>query len=288
MALEGDRERLSFVEGEVPLYPLPEWVWNEPVLIDGARRLRQLHDASAGFGMDGTLWQSPSKIPAEVICHNDFAPHNLAFEGGQMIGAIDFDMCSPGPRLWDIAYFATRAGPLTRDPPPGAPGMERARARVQIILDAYGSKDSWADVLGVAVIRLWDLAPLSRTKAVAPIWRRRGIGTRLTQARPDWIWKRDNFAWYVVRGECRQPALDPIASAVGIRRDGTGVPLPWDYFYGRAGTSYASRNQEANAGKCERRFVPRRCPPTHIELTQPTGMTALATQVLPPHRIERR
>jgi aminoglycoside 6'-N-acetyltransferase I len=33
---------------------------------------------------------------------------------------------------------------------------------------------------------------------VAPIWRRRGVGTGLTQARLDWIWKRDNFAWYVV------------------------------------------------------------------------------------------
>lgn len=166
MAIEGDRERLTFVDGEVPLYPLPDWVWNDPVLIDGARRLRQLHDASAGFGIEGALWQSPSKIPAEVICHNDFAPHNLVFEGGQMIGAIDFDMCSPGPRLWDIAYFATRAVPLTKDAPPGAPGMEQARARVQLILDAYGSQDGWADVLRVAVIRLWDLAEMSRAKAV--------------------------------------------------------------------------------------------------------------------------
>ncbi|SEE44629.1 Phosphotransferase enzyme family protein [Arthrobacter alpinus] len=165
LGIEGHRERLTFVAGEVPLYPLPEWVWNEVVLVDGARQLRRLHDASAGFSLDAALWQSPSKIPAEVICHNDYAPHNLAFEGGRMVGAIDFDMCSPGPRLWDIAYFATRAVPLTRDTPAGAPDMDQARARVQIILDAYGSQHGWFDVLRVAVIRLFDLAELSREKA---------------------------------------------------------------------------------------------------------------------------
>ncbi|WP_237759830.1 GNAT family N-acetyltransferase [Arthrobacter alpinus] len=165
VAIEGGRERLSFVAGEVPLYPLPDWVWHESVLIDGARSLRQLHDASVGFGMDGAMWQSPAKIPAEVICHNDFAPHNLVFHGGRMTGAIDFDMCSPGPRLWDLAYFATRAVPLTRDTPSNAPGTDQARARVQLILDAYGSEASWEDVLRVAIIRLWDLADFSRKKA---------------------------------------------------------------------------------------------------------------------------
>lgn len=166
LGIEGTRERLSFVGGEVPLYPLPGWVWEEPVLVAGARKLRRLHDASIGFGLEGAVWQSPAKVPAEVICHNDFAPHNLAFDDGMLVGAIDFDMCSPGPRLWDLAYFATRAVPLTQEPTPGAPGMDRARGRVQVILDAYGSDATWDDVLRVAVIRLWDLADLSRVKAV--------------------------------------------------------------------------------------------------------------------------
>lgn len=166
LAVAGGRERLTFVGGEVPLYPLPDWVWKDSVLVEGARRLRQLHDASIGFGLDGAEWQSPAKVPAEVICHNDFAPHNLAFEDGRLVGAIDFDMCSPGPRLWDLAYFATRAVPLARDTHSNAPGMARARARVQLILDAYGSDSTWDDVLRVAIIRLWDLADMSRDKAV--------------------------------------------------------------------------------------------------------------------------
>ncbi|HYI33413.1 MAG TPA: phosphotransferase, partial [Glaciibacter sp.] len=113
LGIDGRRERLSYVHGDVPLYPMPDWVWSEEVLTDGARRLRQLHDASIGFGLDDAVWQSPAKVPAEVICHNDFSPHNLAFVDGAFVGAIDFDMCSPGPRLWDIAYFATRVVPLT-------------------------------------------------------------------------------------------------------------------------------------------------------------------------------
>lgn len=166
LGIEDDRERLSFIHGEVPVYPLPEWVWSEDVLTDGARRLRELHDASIGFGLDDAVWQSPAKVPAEVICHNDFSPHNLAFVDGAIVGAIDFDMCSPGPRIWDIAYFATRIVPLTSGTLPNAPGMEHARRRVELILDAYGSEATWSDVLRVAVIRLHDLAHLSREKAL--------------------------------------------------------------------------------------------------------------------------
>ncbi|WP_165063182.1 phosphotransferase [Marisediminicola senii] len=165
LAIEDDRERLSFIDGDVPLYPLPGWVFADAVLEQGARMLRQLHDASIGFGIDGSVWQSPSKIPSEVICHNDFAPHNLAFRDGVIIGAIDFDMGSPGPRLWDIAYFATRAVPLGAVTPPNAPGMGDAGRRVQLILDAYGSDATISDVLRVAVIRLHDLAAMSIAKA---------------------------------------------------------------------------------------------------------------------------
>ena len=165
LGVEDGREQLTFIAGEVPLYPLPAYVWSDSVLENGARRLRQLHDASIGFGLDGAIWQSPAKIPAEVICHNDFAPHNLAFVDGAIVGAIDFDMCSPGPRLWDIANFATRAVPLTASTPPGAPAMADARRRVEIILRAYGSDASWHDVLRIAIIRLHDLAAMSIDKA---------------------------------------------------------------------------------------------------------------------------
>ena len=162
-----ERERLSYLDGDVPAYPLPEWVWDDDVLSEGAQRLRRLHDASIGFATVGSIWQSPAKIPAEVICHNDFSPHNLVFRGRRIVGAIDFDFCSPGPRIWDIAYFATRIVPLSADPPGNAPGMDQARRRTQIILDAYGAGpvSTFDDVVRVAIIRLHDLADFSRQKA---------------------------------------------------------------------------------------------------------------------------
>ena len=164
---EPEQERLTYLHGDVPTYSLPEYVWQEDILRQGARRLRTLHDASSGFGSDGAIWQSPTRVPAEVVCHNDFSPHNLVFRDGRIVGAIDFDLCSPGPRLWDLAYFATRAVPLTADPPRSAPGMDQARRRAQAILDAYDDARAvtWDDVLRVAIIRLHDLADLSRKKA---------------------------------------------------------------------------------------------------------------------------
>jgi hypothetical protein len=165
LGIEGGRERLSFLPGDVPVYPLPAWIWADDVLVQAGRRLRELHDASVGFALDGAVWQSPTKVPAEVICHNDFAPHNLVFADGRLTGVIDVDMSSPGPRTWDIAYLATRAVPLSGSAQDGAPGMDDARRRVALLLDAYGSDATWTDVLRVAILRLHDLAGVSDAKA---------------------------------------------------------------------------------------------------------------------------
>jgi Phosphotransferase enzyme family len=165
IGVDGDREILSFVEGDVPLYPLPEWVWSDLALTDAGRMLRELHDASLGFDPVDASWQWPIGSPVEVICHNDFAPHNLAFRDGRVVGAIDFDMCSPGPRVVDIANLATRMVPLTSEHHAGAVRENEWQRRIQLLLDSYGSELDWTDVMRVAIVRLQEEAEFTRAKA---------------------------------------------------------------------------------------------------------------------------
>jgi Ser/Thr protein kinase RdoA (MazF antagonist) len=165
IAIDGDNEILSFLHGEVPEYPLPEWVWTDSALADAGRHLRELHDASVGFGTPDDQWQSPTREPVEVICHNDFAPHNLAFRDGRVVGAIDFDMSSPGPRVWDLAYLATRMVPLTSERHDGAVREDQWPRRIRLMLDAYGGGVSEDFLVRVAIDRLRDLAEFSRRRA---------------------------------------------------------------------------------------------------------------------------
>ncbi len=142
------REMLTFIPGAVP-HETPDWVWSEAVLIDVARALRQWHDATIGFGVAGSIWGLDPRDPPEVICHNDFAPYNCVFRDGRLVGAIDFDTCAPGPRLWDIAYTAYRFVPLMPSPNAGdsrdlgdrSPfGLSDALSRLDIFLDAYSAR----------------------------------------------------------------------------------------------------------------------------------------------------
>jgi aminoglycoside phosphotransferase (APT) family kinase protein len=153
------REVVSFLAGEVPAYPMPDWVWSDAVLVAAAALLRRLHDATAGFARPGARWRMPSYEPAEVICHNDFAPYNLVFRDRRPVAVIDFDTASPGPRAWDVAYLAYRAVPLTAPGNPDAPATpeaERTR-RLALLCDAYGPPATPADVLATVPARLDEL-----------------------------------------------------------------------------------------------------------------------------------
>lgn len=108
---EQGREVLSFLPGEV-VQEIPDWLWRDSLLQRIAQALRQLHDATADFHVAGAIWGLPDMEPREVICHNDFAPYNCVFRQEHFVGAIDFDTCAPGPRLWDLCYAAYRFIPL--------------------------------------------------------------------------------------------------------------------------------------------------------------------------------
>lgn len=143
---EAGREVLSFIPGTVP-HDMPAWIWTEQVLTDVARALREWHDATADFSAPDAKWGLAPTSPREVICHNDFAPYNCIFSGGRFAGAIDFDACSPGSRIWDLAYTAYRyvpllPGPDTQGAIPGDKSPFQAPAlteRLELFLESYGA-----------------------------------------------------------------------------------------------------------------------------------------------------
>ena len=172
--LPDGREVLSFLEGEVPRYPLPAHVWATEVLAAAAGLLRALHDATAGFPLEGGTWQLPAHAPAEVVCHNDVAPHNLVFRGGIPVAVIDFDTASPGPRAWDLAHLAYRLVPLTAPGHPEVPPSSAAvrAARLDALCAAYAGRVavpgcSPGEVLRMAAARVEELAAFTAARARA-------------------------------------------------------------------------------------------------------------------------
>lgn len=147
---EAGREVLDYLEGEVA-HGEPPYLRDEAVVVAVARAAREWHDATATFERrpdDVWFWQAGHE-PAEIIAHNDFAPYNHVFRDGAFVGAVDFDLCYPAPRLWDLAWTAYRYVPLT--PPAGASVADGADAdrspfnvrtmvsRARVSLEAYGS-----------------------------------------------------------------------------------------------------------------------------------------------------
>jgi hypothetical protein len=137
---EDGREILSYVEGVAATAPPPAWALTDAALVDVAELLRRFHDAVASF--DPATYDWPTLVPAPyrtgIVSHNDPNLDNVVFRSGHAAALIDFDLASPGSRLWDVALAARLWVPL-RDPvdvPDERAG--RAAERLRLFADAYG------------------------------------------------------------------------------------------------------------------------------------------------------
>lgn len=161
------REVLSFIPGDAGHYPLPGWVWDRSVLQDAGALLRRIHDASLELAGADLEWQLPTHLPAEVVCHNDAAPYNMLFQDGHLVGFIDFDTASPGPRVWDFAYLAYRLVPIGENGGSAAPDDDERMERLDTLIDAYGLPFDHRKVFGTLVVRLDELADFTDRRAAA-------------------------------------------------------------------------------------------------------------------------
>lgn len=173
------REMLGFIDGEAGFYSLskttPDNLWSDGLLREAAEFLRRYHDATADYrAPKDAHWQIvyPDASKHEVICHNDFAPHNCIFEDGHFKAVVDFDTVGPGPRIYDIAYAAYSFVPLFTDEKckwVGLPVTSDPGRRLRIFCESYGME--YCDgVVDVILERLQDLCAwvLARAKEGNP------------------------------------------------------------------------------------------------------------------------
>ena len=100
LGLDGEHELLSYLPGDVG-HVFPS---DDASLVESARMLRRLHDATAGLVDVRDGWQHPAREPVEVVLHGDFAPYNTVYRDGLPVGVFDFDSAHPGPRWWDVSW----------------------------------------------------------------------------------------------------------------------------------------------------------------------------------------
>ncbi len=196
---EQGREVLSFIEGDVPTEPLPDYATTDGVIIDLAVLIRKLHQASASFvAPPDAVWGAipgdppPGVVPLfaepELISHQDYCPGNVVFADGRPVALIDFDLARPTTRVADLVnalyWWAPLLHPLDR--PSSLINIDVAQ-RVRVFVDAYGlPPELHAHVVPTALQRTRNSTLMMQAAAQAdPVfrgWWETGLKDRLPRA----------------------------------------------------------------------------------------------------------
>ena len=134
------REVLTYIPGAAVTPPYPAWSLTDAALVSVALLLRRYREAVVDFDFSGYAWpqSAPDPYSGELISHNDPNLDNVVFREGQAVAFIDFDLASPGSRLWDIAAAARLWAPLRDDLDISDARRGHALERFQRMIDAYG------------------------------------------------------------------------------------------------------------------------------------------------------
>lgn len=153
-------ETLRFIPGQAGTYPLTAPQRSDEALVNVARTIRAMHDASSGFiAPDPANWQYRTAFPAEIDCigHNDLGPYNVIYDGISVAAIIDWDFAGPSSRVWDLCYAAHRFVPLSAPRSTRAFGWDQMpdqAARLHLFTQAYGSGICLPYLLDLLIVRL--------------------------------------------------------------------------------------------------------------------------------------
>ncbi|MEQ4207304.1 phosphotransferase [Actinopolymorpha sp. B9G3] len=199
------RERLVFIDGEVPVAPYPDWSQSDTALASIARLLRGLHDAAGRFDPEGFTWNDSLADPAggPLVCHNDVEPSNVVFRDGIAVALLDFEFAAPGRPVYDLAQLARLCVPIEDDFDQDRIGWRPADrpARLRLVADAYGlDRDGRVELLAAMNDALARIEAAARRSidagdpnAVAMLNRTGGI-EKYDRRRRWWAAHHDQFA----------------------------------------------------------------------------------------------
>jgi Phosphotransferase enzyme family len=145
IGIEGGFEILTYIEGESG----PDgWakVVDEKGLAAAARLLREYHDTVALWQPEEQpVWftgQRGTGSPGEVVCHGDFGPWNIVWQGIRPVGLLDWEYANLASPRQDVAYALEYMVPFRSDKTcvellryPGPPNRRR---RLELFAEAYG------------------------------------------------------------------------------------------------------------------------------------------------------
>ena len=134
------REVLSYIPGEAIIRPYPSWALTDEAITSVAVLLRRYHQAVSTFDAAPHAWppSPPTSFRDGIVSHNDPNLDNVVFRDREPVALIDFDLASPGSRLWDVAAAARFWAPLRADRDIKDARRGRALRRFRLFVDAYG------------------------------------------------------------------------------------------------------------------------------------------------------
>jgi Ser/Thr protein kinase RdoA (MazF antagonist) len=153
------REILSYIPGTAITPPYPAWALTDEALVSVAILLRAYHRAVSTFDPRPHTWPSspPAPFAGELVSHNDGNLDNVVFRDGRAVALIDFDLASPGSRVWDVACAARLWAPLRPERYIDDARRGRALDRLRLFVDSYGLGPAERQRLVAAVLHnhLW-------------------------------------------------------------------------------------------------------------------------------------